>query len=219
MAILHGSSAVGLRGIPGRSFTIRRVIQQLLSVEFARVEDQLSEVVIVERGVGCCDVVGWVGGVHVDLDAVPIAAYVPVLMFAVLFGLSMDYEVFLLSRVKEEYDRTGDDQLSVARGLERTGRIVTAAAVLIAVVFLAFSTGRVSFMKMFGLGMTLAVLVDAFIVRTTLVPAFMRLAGRANWWAPAPLRRLHERFGFSEVIDLDDEDVPAVPAGPAPAHT
>ena len=142
----------------------------------------------------------------------------PVLMFITAFGLSMDYEVFLLSRVKEEYDRTGDDQLSVARGLERTGRIVTAAAVLIAVVFLAFSTGRVSFMKMFGLGMTLAVLVDAFIVRTTLVPAFMRLAGRANWWAPRPLRRLHDRFGFSEVIDLEDDDVAVVPTtAPRPA--
>ena len=91
---------------------------------------------------------------------------------------------------------------------------MTAAAVLIAVVFLAFSTGRVSFMKMFGLGMTLAVLVDAFIVRTTLVPAFMRLAGRANWWAPRPLRRLHDRIGFSEVVDLEDGQ----PAGqPAPA--
>lgn len=134
----------------------------------------------------------------------------PVLMFITAFGLSMDYEVFLLSRVKEEYDRGHDDRLSVARGLERTGRIVTAAAVLIAVVFLAFSTGRVSFMKMFGLGMMLAVLVDAFIVRTTLVPAFMRLAGRANWWAPPALRRLHDRFGFSEVLDPDDtpDDTP-----------
>ncbi len=134
----------------------------------------------------------------------------PVLMFITAFGLSMDYEVFLLSRVKEEYDRTGDDVKSVALGLERTGRIVTAAAVLIAVVFIAFATSRVSFMKMFGLGMALAVLVDAFIVRTTLVPAFMRLAGRANWWAPAPLRRFHDRFGFNEHVDLDvDVDLTA----------
>ncbi len=132
----------------------------------------------------------------------------PVLMFVVAFGLSMDYEVFLLSRVKEEYDRTHDDVQSVALGLERTGRIVTAAAVLIAVVFAAFSTGRVSFMKMFGIGMTLAVLVDAFVVRTTLVPAFMRLAGRANWWAPGPLRRIHERFGFTEAVDLEEEPTP-----------
>lgn len=125
----------------------------------------------------------------------------PVLMFIVAFGLSMDYEVFMLSRVKEEYDRTGDDVGSVALGLERTGRIVTAAAILIAVVFAAFATGSVSFMKMFGVGLMLAVLVDAFVVRTTLVPAFMRLAGRANWWAPAPLRRFHDRFGFHEHVD------------------
>ena len=122
----------------------------------------------------------------------------PVLMFITAFGLSMDYEVFMLSRIKEEYDRTGDDVGSVAAGLERTGGIVTAAAVLIAVVFIAFATGRVSFMIMFGVGLSMAVLVDAFVVRTTLVPAFMRLAGKANWWAPAPLRRFHDRFGFQD---------------------
>ncbi len=134
----------------------------------------------------------------------------PILLFILAFGLSMDYEVFLLSRIKEEFDRTGDDIASVALGLERTGRIVTAAAVLIAVVFIAFGlTANVSFMILFGLGMTLAVLVDAFIVRATLVPAFMRLAGSANWWAPAPLRRFHDRFGFSEHVDLDEEHLPA----------
>ncbi|WP_370326125.1 MMPL family transporter [Euzebya sp.] len=135
-----------------------------------------------------------------------LAVTMPVLLFVLAFGLSMDYEVFLLSRIKEEWDATGDPIGSVASGLERTGRIVTAAAVLIAVVFVSFGlTGSVSFMKLFGFGMTLAVLADAFIVRTTLVPAFMRLAGTWNWWAPAPLRRLHERIGFSEVIDLDDD--------------
>jgi putative drug exporter of the RND superfamily len=128
----------------------------------------------------------------------------PVLMFCIAFGLSMDYEVFLLSRIKEEYDRTGDNTASVATGLERTGRIVTAAAVLMAVIFLSFGlTARVSFMVMFGLGMALAVLTDAFLVRATLVPAFMRLAGHANWWAPAPLRRLHQRFGIREHLDPD----------------
>lgn len=133
----------------------------------------------------------------------------PILMFAIAFGLSMDYEVFLLSRIKEEYDATGDNEVSVARGLERTGRIVTAAAVLIAVVFVAFATSHVSFMKMFGVGMTLAVLVDAFIVRATLVPAFMRLAGAANWWAPRWMRTLYDRFGIREHVDLD-------PIGPSP---
>jgi putative drug exporter of the RND superfamily len=134
-----------------------------------------------------------------------IAVAMPILMFCIAFGLSMDYEVFLLSRIKEEHDRGSDTVTSVAMGLERTGRIVTAAAVLIAVVFIAFATGHVSFMKMFGVGLTLAVLVDAFLIRSTLVPAFMRLAGDANWWAPGPLRRFHQRFGVSEHVDLDAE--------------
>jgi RND superfamily putative drug exporter len=119
-------------------------------------------------------------------------------MFCVAFGLSMDYEVFLLSRIKEEHDRTGDNKSSVAIGLERTGRIVTAAAVLISVVFVAFATSGVAFMKLFGIGLALAVLMDAFVIRATLVPAFMVLLGEANWWAPRPLRRLYERFGLSE---------------------
>ena len=127
-------------------------------------------------------------------------------MFCVAFGLSMDYEVFLLSRVKEEYDRTGDNHEAVAVGLEKTGRIVTAAAVLIAVVFLAFATSDVRFVKLFGLGLAVAVLMDAFIIRGTLVPAFMAMADRANWWAPAPLRRFHDRFGVSEHVDLDEAD-------------
>ena len=127
-----------------------------------------------------------------------IVASMPPLMFCIAFGLSMDYEVFLLSRIKEEYDQTGDNTRSVAIGLERTGRIVTAAALLISIVMIAFGTGSVAFLKLFGLGLTLAVLVDAFVIRGTLVPAFMRLAGRANWWAPAPLRRFHDRFGISE---------------------
>jgi RND superfamily putative drug exporter len=137
------------------------------------------------------EALGFTAAGHLDLT-------MPILMFAIAFGLSMDYEVFLLSRIKEEYDRTGDNVASVAAGLERTGRVVTSAAVLIAVVMVAFAASGVTFMKMFGIGMTLAVLVDAFVVRATLVPAFMRLAGRANWWAPPLLRRIHDRFGFSE---------------------
>ena len=122
----------------------------------------------------------------------------PILMFCVAFGLSMDYEVFLLSRIKEEYDTTGDNDLAVAVGLEKTGRLVTAAALLLSITFFAFATSGVTFIKLFGLGLAVAVLVDAFIVRSTLVPALMKLAGDWNWWAPAPLRRLHERFGISE---------------------
>ena len=139
-------------------------------------------------------------------------AAMPILMFCIAFGLSMDYEVMLLSRIKEEHDNGADSVRSVAVGLERTGRIVTAAAVLIAVVMIAFATSRVSFIKLFGVGLTLAVLTDAFLIRGTLVPAFMRLAGDWNWWAPGPLRRFHDRWGVSEHVDLDDEDAGGPPA-------
>jgi RND superfamily putative drug exporter len=129
-------------------------------------------------------------------------ATMPPLMFCVAFGLSMDYEVFLLSRIREawlESDRSSAANTeAVAIGLGRTGRIVTAAALLMAIVFAAIADARVSFMMLFGTGLTLAVLMDATIVRGILVPAFMKLAGRWNWWAPRPLARLHERFGLSE---------------------
>ncbi len=136
----------------------------------------------------------------------------PILMFCIAFGLSMDYEVFLLSRIKEEHDRTGDNDEAVAMGLERTGRIVTAAARLLSVTFFAFATSGVSFIVMFGLGLGLAVLMDAFVIRGTLVPAFMKLAGEANWWAPAPLRRLHDRIGITE----GDDEPRLVPAATSP---
>jgi RND superfamily putative drug exporter len=129
-------------------------------------------------------------------------------MFCIAFGLSMDYEVFLLSRIKEQHDLGADTTTSVARGLEQTGRIVTAAALLMAIVFAAFGTSHVTFIKLFGIGLTLGVLMDATLIRGTLVPAFMRLAGNANWWAPGFLRRIYERFGISESgpgPDVDDE--------------
>ncbi|HEX2117846.1 MAG TPA: MMPL family transporter [Acidimicrobiales bacterium] len=143
-----------------------------------------------------------------------IATTMPILMFCIAFGLSMDYEVFLLSRIKEEYDVSGDNVSSVALGLERTGRIVTAAAALLAVVFLAFATSHVTFIKLFGLGLALAVILDATLIRAALVPAFMRLAGRANWWAPAPLRRFHARYGISEGRAGDDETAPVTELPP-----
>jgi RND superfamily putative drug exporter len=122
----------------------------------------------------------------------------PILMFCIAFGLSMDYEVFLLSRIKEEHDRTGDNVSSVAIGLEHTGRIVTAAAALLGVVFISFATSGVTFIKLFGIGLTMAVVMDATLVRGLLVPSFMRLAGDANWWAPKWMRRLYDRVGLSE---------------------
>ncbi|MFZ3497713.1 MMPL family transporter [Streptomyces sp. 5.8] len=122
----------------------------------------------------------------------------PVLMFCIAFGLSMDYGVFLISRIKEEYDRTGDHEGAVRAGLTRTGGLITAAAVILAVVMVAIGSSRVTNTKMLGLGIALAVLMDAMVVRSLLVPAVMKLTGKATWWAPAPLRRLHERFGLSE---------------------
>ena len=141
------------------------------------------------------------------LDFTPTGALdstTPILMFCVAFGMSMDYEVMLLSRIKEEHDRTGDNVRSVAIGLERTGRIVSAAALLMAVVFLAFATSQVTFIKLFGIGLALAVLMDAFVIRGTLVPAFMRLAGELNWWAPKFLRKVHDRIGITEHLELPE---------------
>ncbi|MCI3226300.1 MMPL family transporter [Streptomyces sp. NP-1717] len=137
---------------------------------------------------------------------------VPVLLFCIAFGMSMDYEVFLLSRIKEEWDRSGDNQLAVARGLERTGAMVTAAAGLIAIVWLGFVLSGISYLKAIGLGLAIAVLMDATLVRGALVPAFMRLAGRANWWAPGPLVRFHRRFGLREAAD-EPSDTPGAPDG------
>ncbi|MBI5368418.1 MAG: MMPL family transporter [Planctomycetes bacterium] len=122
----------------------------------------------------------------------------PVLVFAVAFGLSMDYEVFLLSRIKEHYDRTGNAEESVALGVEKTGGIITSAALLLVVVIGSFATGQLIGVKQVGLGLGLAVLVDATVVRMLLVPAAMRLMGKYNWWAPRPLALLHQRLGLSE---------------------
>jgi RND superfamily putative drug exporter len=134
----------------------------------------------------------------------------PILIFCIAFGLSMDYEVFLLSRIKEEHDRTGDNTAAVAAGLEKTGRIVTAAAAVLAVTFVAVGTSGVSFIKMFGIGLALAIVMDATVVRGLLVPAVMRLAGEANWWAPAPLRRLHNRWGLHEAPSTEPAEDPLV---------
>jgi RND superfamily putative drug exporter len=123
---------------------------------------------------------------------------VPVLIFVFAFGLSMDYEVFLLARIKEAWDQTGDNDRAVALGLQRTGRIVTSAAALIVVVFLGFAAGELLTIKEVGLGMAIAVVLDATVVRMLLVPATMKLMGRWNWWAPPALRRLHDRYGLVE---------------------
>jgi len=125
----------------------------------------------------------------------------PILMLAIIFGLSMDYEVFLLSRIREEWDLTGDNTTAVANGLQRSGRIITSAALLLAVVIGGFATSGIVIMKMIGIGMLVAVLIDATVVRAMLVPATMRLLGTVNWWAPGPLRRWWERHGIRESED------------------
>ncbi|MEH0650166.1 MMPL family transporter [Streptomyces scabiei] len=140
----------------------------------------------------------------------------PVLMFCVAFGLSMDYGVFLLSRIKEEYDHSGDHVGSVRYGLQRTGGLITAAAVILAVVMIAIGTSRVTNTKMLGLGIALAVLMDAMVIRSLLVPAVMRLTGRATWWAPAPLKKFHARFGLSEADNQPPTPTPAPEAKPEP---
>ncbi|MFG2005919.1 MMPL family transporter [Spirillospora sp. NPDC048911] len=139
-----------------------------------------------------------------------IAPAMPILMLAMLFGLSMDYEVFLLSRIREQYDLTGDNTKAVAIGLQRTGGIITSAALLFIVVIGAFSTSGITFIKMTGVIMAIGFLVDATIVRAILVPATMRLMGRANWWAPPGLAKLYSRYGIRE-----SDEAPAKTLEPA----
>ena len=136
-----------------------------------------------------------------------LVANMPVLLFCIAFGLSMDYEVFLVSRIREYWLKSSksraDNDESVALGVAKTGRVVTAAALIMTISFAALIAAQVSFMRMMGVGMTLAVVVDATLVRMALVPAFMHVLGRWNWWAPKPLARLHERIGFSESGDAE----------------
>jgi RND superfamily putative drug exporter len=147
-----------------------------------------------------------------------IELWVPVVVFVFAFGLSMDYEVFLLSRIKEAYDESGDTNHAVATGLQRSGRIITSAALAVVVVFLGFAAGHSLGIKEFGLALAIAVIVDATLVRCILVPATMTLLGDANWWAPKALRRVHQRFGLHEASLPADTYPPADLIAPAPAE-
>jgi RND superfamily putative drug exporter len=140
-----------------------------------------------------------------------IEVWVPVVVFVFAFGLSMDYEVFLLSRIKECYDEGCDSDTAVAHGLQRSGRIITSAAALVMIVFLGFAAGSSLGIKEMGLALAIAVAVDATLVRCLLVPATMTLLGNANWWAPAPLRRVYERFGMREAPAATEPSIPAPP--------
>jgi RND superfamily putative drug exporter len=156
------------------------------------------------------------GNLHEILNFQPIGYTVagnPIIMFAVLIGLSMDYEVLLLSRIQEAYRRTGDNAAAVAEGLGRTAGVITGAALIMVSVFAAFALADVVTIKSVGVGMAIAVALDATIIRVLLVPATMRLLGRWNWWAPRVLGRLADGLGFSHVEDEDDLPEPAgVPA-------
>jgi RND superfamily putative drug exporter len=135
----------------------------------------------------------------------PIAPFIPMMLFAIVFGLSMDYEVFLLSRIREEYDRTGDNALAVADGLAATARVITAAALIMITVFASFILGDNQVVKLFGLGLAFAIFIDASVVRMVLVPATMELLGAANWWFPKWLDRIVPRLHVEAVVDVDAE--------------
>ena len=141
----------------------------------------------------------------------------PIIMFSVLFGLSMDYEVLLLSRIQEAYRRTGDNTASVAEGLAKTAGVITGAALIMVTVFSAFALAESITIKSIGVGMAIAVLIDATIVRVLLVPAAMRLMGRWNWWAPGPLGRFADRLGFNHVEDEPEAPGPTPTTRPAPS--
>ncbi|MFE2555047.1 MMPL family transporter [Streptomyces sp. NPDC059352] len=155
---------------------------------------------------------GW-GGALIGLEAtVPIVSFIPMFLFAILFGLSMDYEVFLLSRVREEYLRTGDNGTAIVEGVSRTARIITSAALIMVAVFLSFAVADDPSTKMFGLGLATAIFIDATVVRMVLVPATMTLLGRANWWLPKWLDWMLPHGP----VDTDDTDAESTGEAPRP---
>jgi|NGEPerStandDraft_6_1074524.scaffolds.fasta_scaffold00031_8 RND superfamily putative drug exporter len=169
---------------------------------------------------------GWLSSLLGTLTVGGLSPYMIVIVFAFAFGLSMDYEVFLLARIKEFYDAGESPDAAVRLGLQRSGRIITSAALLMLIVFACFATADVGALQQIGLGLFVAVLIDATLVRCLLSPAVMTVLGRAAWWAPAPLRRLHARFGLRETSELPaarptgahrSDDAPAEPSVPAAA--
>jgi putative drug exporter of the RND superfamily len=148
---------------------------------------------------------GWLSEL-IGLDRTgPIQSFAPMMLFAILFGLSMDYEVFLISRIREEYDRTGDNAVAVADGLASTARVITAAAAIMVTVFASFVFNPDAMLKLFGLGLATAIFMDATIVRTVLVPATMALLGDRNWWFPPWLERV------VPAVSVEGDHAPAEP--------
>jgi RND superfamily putative drug exporter len=157
---------------------------------------------------------GWGAGLFGVGREGPVEAWIPMMLFAIIFGLSMDYEVFLLSRIREDYDRTGDNATAVANGLASTARLITAAAAIMFCVFAAFVLGSERALKMFGLGLATAVLLDATVVRLILVPATMELLGDRNWWLPRWLDRRLPTVNVEPTAPLEPTpEEPPVPAG------
>jgi uncharacterized membrane protein YdfJ with MMPL/SSD domain len=150
---------------------------------------------------------GWLGRLFGFPEKMPVTTWVPMFLFVILFGLSMDYEVFLISRIREEYDRSGDNAAAVARGLSRTARVISAAAAIMVAVFLSIVIAPAVSTKQIGLGLAVAILIDATVVRLVLVPAVMELLGRANWWLPAPLARILPKTTLTE--DQPPAEAPA----------
>ena len=154
---------------------------------------------------------GWFSNV-IGVEKGPIETFIPMMMFAILFGLSMDYEVFLISRVREEYLRTGDNASAVSHGLAATARVITAAAAIMVAVFVTFVFGEDRVIKEFGMGLATAIFVDATIVRLVLVPSTMELLGDRNWWLPKWLDRILPRVSF-EGADEDPASAIGTAAG------
>jgi putative drug exporter of the RND superfamily len=161
---------------------------------------------------------GWAGSLIGSTRAGPIDAFLPVMLFAILFGLSMDYEVFLVSRIHEEYLKSGDNRTAVRNGLAATGKTITAAALIMILVFGAFIFGGIRVIKEFGVGLAAGIFIDAFIIRMAVVPALMFMFGNANWWFPKWLDRIVPHLAVEHPDDpmaLEDGAGPGSPDSPA----
>jgi RND superfamily putative drug exporter len=159
---------------------------------------------------------GWLGSVFQVNRAGPIEAFLPVMLFAILFGLSMDYEVFLISRIHEEWLKSDDNNAAVRKGLASTGKTITAAALIMILVFGSFMLGGLRVIKEFGLGLAAGILIDALVIRMAIVPSVMFLIGRANWWFPSWLDRILPHLGVEPDLppSVEEPEGPAAPAEP-----
>src|SRR5215218_3295394 len=196
---MKGRMPVFIAGVVGLSFLLLLVAfhSPLISLK-AAIMNLLS--VCAAYGVMTLVAQGGPVGELIGIDhEVPIAPFMPVIMFAILFGLSMDYEVFLISRIREEYLQDGNTSRAVADGLAKTARVITAAAAIMVSVFLALAVSDEIFLKLLGVGMATAIFLDATVVRMVLVPAVMQLLGSRNWWIPDWLERVLPRLDFERV--------------------